>query len=86
MERFAEILSRQTDLPVVNHTNLEGVFNLKLEWTPDNVQLANPPDNTAIQGPSLFTAVEEQLGLRLRSEKMLLEVLVIDHLEKPSEN
>jgi uncharacterized protein (TIGR03435 family) len=78
MDRFAEILSRQMDLPVVNHTELDGVFNLKLQWTPETTALP--------EGPSLFTAIQEQLGLRLHPRKIPVEVLVIDHVEKPTEN
>jgi uncharacterized protein (TIGR03435 family) len=77
MSRFAEVLSRQMDLPVVDRTGLEGAFNLKLEWTPASAK----PD-----GPSVFTALQEQLGLRLESRKMPIEVLVIDHAERPTEN
>ena len=63
------------DLPVVNHTELKGVFNFKLNW-----------DGGATEGPSIFTALQEQLGLRLRAAKAPVEILVIDHAEKPSEN
>jgi uncharacterized protein (TIGR03435 family) len=85
MDRFAEVLSRQMDLPVVNRTGLEGVFNLRLRWTPDT---GKPPTDagTASEGTSVFTAIQEQLGLRLRGQKVPIEVLVIDHAEKPSEN
>jgi len=75
MDRFAQVLARQMDLPVVNHTGLEGIFNLKLEWSPEMEG-----------GLSIFTAIQEQLGLRLRSQKTPVEVLVIDHAEKPSGN
>jgi uncharacterized protein (TIGR03435 family) len=78
MTRFAEVLSRQMDLPFVDRTGLNGTFNLKLEWTALNAK----PDG----GPSVFTALQEQLGLRLESRKMPIEVLIIDHAEKPSEN
>ena len=78
MDRFAEVLSRQMDLPVVNHTGLDGVFNFKLQWTPENAKTA--------EGVSVFTAIQEQLGLRLRSQKTPVEVLVIDHAEHPTEN
>ncbi len=87
MDRFAEVLSRQMDLPVVNRTGLEGVFNLKLEWTPESTKQIKPgADGAAMEGPSIFTAIQQQLGLRLRSQKTPVEVLVIDHAEKPSEN
>jgi uncharacterized protein (TIGR03435 family) len=86
MDRFAEILSRQTDLPVVNHTELDGVFNLRLQWTLESARLAKPPDVAAVEGPSIFTAIQEQLGLRLHAQKVPVEVLIIDHAEKPSAN
>jgi len=83
MDLFAKVLAREMDLPVVNHTELEGVFNFKLHWTPDK---ARPADSGATEGASIFTAIQEQLGLRLRAEKAPVEILVIDHVQKPSEN
>jgi uncharacterized protein (TIGR03435 family) len=87
MDRFAEVLSRRMDLPVVNHSGLEGIFNLKLEWTPESTKPVKPgTDGLATEGgPSIFTAIQ-QLGLRLRLQKTPVEVLVIDHAEKPSQN
>lgn len=79
MDALARVLARSLDLPVVNGTGLDGIFNFKLHWVPDN---ARP----AMEGVSIFTAVQEQLGLRLRSEKTLVEVLVIEHAERPTEN
>jgi uncharacterized protein (TIGR03435 family) len=78
MKRFAEVLAREIDLPVVDQTGLAGVFNFKLQWTRDTAKM---PDR-----PTIYTAVQEQLGLRLRSQKMPLEILVIDRAERPSEN
>ena len=88
MDRFAEVLSRQMDRPVVNHTGLEGSFHVKLEWTPETSKQVTPrPDGAAIEsGPSIFTAIQQQLGLRLRSQKAPVEVVVIDYVERPSEN
>ncbi len=83
MNSFAKVLGRTLELPVVNHTGLEGAFNFKLRWTPEN---ARPKDGLAPEGASIFTAIQEQLGLHLRSEKIPVEFLVIDHAEKPSEN
>jgi uncharacterized protein (TIGR03435 family) len=77
MDRFAEVLSRQMDLPVVNRTGIEGAFDLTLTWTP-----LDSKDG----GPSIFTAIQEQLGLRLQSQKAPIQVLVIDRAEKPSDN
>jgi uncharacterized protein (TIGR03435 family) len=80
MSRFAEVLSRQMDLPLVDSTGLKGAFNLKLEWRPESAK--DPTDNR----PSVFDALQEQLGLRLQSRKVPIEMLVIDHAERPSEN
>ena len=84
MDRLAEILSRQMDLPVINHTGLEGDFKLKLQWTPESATATKSTDPA--EGPSIFTAIQEQLGLRMHAQKVPVEVLVIDHVEKPSEN
>lgn len=83
LDSFARILARKMDLPVVNHTGLEGIFDFKLHWTPENTR---PPAGGAPEGPSVFTAIQEQLGLRLRSQKTPVQVLVIDRAEKPSAN
>jgi uncharacterized protein (TIGR03435 family) len=80
MDHLAEVLSRHLDYPIVNRTGLEGRFNLKLEWTPES---AKPEANS---GPSLFTAVQEQLGLRIRAQKAPFDVIVIDRAEHPTEN
>jgi uncharacterized protein (TIGR03435 family) len=79
MDGFAERLSRQADFPVVNRTGLEGVYNLKLVWSPTGETRPDSP-------PSLFTAIQEQLGLRLESQKAPVPVLVVDRAEKPAEN
>jgi uncharacterized protein (TIGR03435 family) len=81
MDGLAERLARVTDLPVVNRTAIDGVFNMKLVWTPEGENPKGPGSP-----PSLFTAIQEQLGLRLQSQKAPVEVLVIDHAEKPAEN
>ena len=78
MDSFARILSRSMELPVINRTGLEGVFNIKLQWSREGVRQAD--------GPTIFTAIQEQLGLRLRSEKAPVEMIVVDHAERPSEN
>lgn len=80
MDDFAERLARITDLPVVNRTGLSGIFNLKLFWTPDG------DHPKADDPPSLFTAIQEQLGLRPTAGKAPVPVLVIDHAERPGEN
>ena len=87
--KLAEVLQR----PVLDATGISGKFDLKLEWTPDDMQ-AKPPSADqrtgnapeAGAGPSIFAALLEQLGLKLESGKIPAQVLVIDSAEKPSEN
>jgi uncharacterized protein (TIGR03435 family) len=77
---------------VVDQTGFTGRFDFELRWTPDAFQFgglglkAPPPTDDAAAPPDLFTAIQEQLGLKLDSTKALAEVLVIDRVEKPSEN
>jgi uncharacterized protein (TIGR03435 family) len=69
---------------VVDKTGLKGQYDFTLKWTPDIGAAAEQPASDA--GPSLFTALQEELGLRLQSTKAPVDVLVIDHVELPSEN
>jgi uncharacterized protein (TIGR03435 family) len=68
------------DRPIVDETGLSGFFDVKLEWTPAETA----PDQA--RGPSLVTAVREQLGLRLDARKAPMQVLVIEKVERPSQN
>jgi uncharacterized protein (TIGR03435 family) len=77
---LANMLAAVLGRSVIDRTGLEGLFEFRLEWTPDDT----PADLAT--GPSLFTAIQEQLGLRLESAKGPVEVLVIDHAEKPDAN
>ena len=64
--------------PVINSTGLTGVFDFTLDWAPDNLQS---------DGPSIFSALQEQLGLKLEAAKSRIEVLAIDRAERiPTEN
>ena len=101
MTMLANQLSNFLGRNVVDKTGLTGKYDLKLAWTPDENQTAMfsamgvpettpettkdapPPDPL---GPSLFTALEEQLGLKLDSQKGPVEMLVIERIERPSEN
>jgi uncharacterized protein (TIGR03435 family) len=76
------------DRPVVDKTELVGRFDFDLEWTPDEGQFngAGLRGTAESTQPELFTAIQQQLGLRLEATKGLIEVLVIDHVERPSEN
>jgi uncharacterized protein (TIGR03435 family) len=89
VSRLAAVLVAQVGRIVVDRTGLEGRFDFSLEWVPDAANL--PSINgakmvPAEDGPSLFTAVQEQLGLRLESTKAAVEVLVIDRAQKAAEN
>jgi uncharacterized protein (TIGR03435 family) len=78
------------DRPVVNQTGLGGRYDFSLVWTPDRVQADIPNPNAltpkADAPPDLFEAVQQQLGLKLDSAKLRIDVLVIDKIERPSEN
>ena len=67
---------------VVDRTGLKGFYNFTLRWAPDD---GAPPEGD-VAAPSIFTAVQEQLGLKLEPVKAPVQVLVIDNLERPSEN
>jgi uncharacterized protein (TIGR03435 family) len=72
--------------PVVDKTGLTGQYDFTLHWTSVDPGPGAAPIDPGEEGPSLFTALEEQLGLKLTSEKEQIEVIVVDSTEKPSEN
>lgn len=79
--------------PILDKTGLAGNYDFKLQWSKDDNQLASagvpngqPPLPTDPNGPNVFTALQEQLGLKLESGKGPVEVIVIDHIERPSGN
>jgi uncharacterized protein (TIGR03435 family) len=88
------MLARILGSTVVDKTGLTGKFDVTAEWAPDENQAAAllppgvppPPPAADNAGPSIFTAMQEQLGLKLESQKGPVEVLIIDRAEKPSEN
>jgi uncharacterized protein (TIGR03435 family) len=87
-DRLAALLGRQPEVggrTVVNKTGLPGDYDVTLRWTPpaQGVDAAATPDSDA---PSYFTAIEEQLGLKLSPTKGPVDFIVIDHIDKPSEN
>jgi uncharacterized protein (TIGR03435 family) len=81
---FAYLLSRWLDRTLINKVNLSGLYDIKLQWDPAFKVEGEP--SSASDRPSVFTAVQEQLGLNLKSSKGPVEVLVIDSVQKPSEN
>lgn len=92
--QLAASLSRLTGRLVIDTTGLEGPFDWKMEWTPDSGSLkpsvpgSNPSSASIpdVSGPSLFTALQEQLGLKLESHRAPGLLLVIERAEKPSAN
>jgi uncharacterized protein (TIGR03435 family) len=73
----------------MNETGLKGEFDIDLVYTPDQMPQqagAFPPLSPPSNGPSIFTAVQEQLGLKLEPGKGPVSVLVIDRVEAPKEN
>jgi uncharacterized protein (TIGR03435 family) len=93
--RLAQSLTQMLGRPVLDKTELTGVYDFKLQFTPDdrlqppsgsppNLRLPVPPADS--NAPSLFDALQEQLGLKLESGKGPGEVIVIDHVEGPSGN
>jgi uncharacterized protein (TIGR03435 family) len=78
--RLSALLGR----PVVDMTGDNRKFDIHLRWTPDDTPTGT--DSAAPDRPSLFTALQEQLGLKLESGKVLADVLVVDHAELPTDN
>jgi uncharacterized protein (TIGR03435 family) len=89
MDRLATWLSRQLRSPVSDATGVVGVYDLKLEWDPASVRPAAAQDTQSADqptAPSIFTALQDQLGLKLEPRKVLMQILVVDRAERPSEN
>ena len=90
------LLAALSDVPgrvVIDRTGFRGIFDGRLEFTPDEVvtaanvgQAAPSTDSATPSTPSIFTALQEQLGLKVESAKGAVEVLVIDHVERPAAN
>jgi uncharacterized protein (TIGR03435 family) len=92
MVKFAEALSEMLAVPVIDATGAAGVFTFTLIWTPESAAnrpglSADDPEPSALpnmpEGPSLFAAIQEQLGLKLEGRKGPMQVLVIDRAERP---
>jgi uncharacterized protein (TIGR03435 family) len=89
MENLIPMLARLLGRTIIDKTGLAGKYDINVEWTPDEGQFGPaPPDapKSDVTGPSIFTALQEQLGLKLESQKGPVEILVVDRAEKPSEN
>jgi uncharacterized protein (TIGR03435 family) len=83
-------LSRQPEMDgriVVDKTGLTGRYDYSLHWAPQRLTASNGTAAADVpDGPSLFTALREQLGLKLESQKADVEIVVVDHVEAPSPN
>lgn len=84
MAAFASFLARQLRLPVLDQTSVPGAYSFQLEWTADDLKVADSSNQPAL--PSLFTILDQQLGLKLESKKAPMDILVVESAERPSEN
>ncbi len=81
MTNFAQLLQLMGDRPVIDQTNLQDRYDFTLLWTPDGMPAAESD-----AAPALFTAVKEQLGLKLEAARMPADVFVIDAASRPTQN
>jgi len=88
-----QVLSQQLGRAVIDKTDLKGEYDFLLKWTPEPGQGFGPlgpgpdaPPPADPNGPTIFTAIQEQLGLRLESIRGPVETIVIDSAEKPTDN
>jgi uncharacterized protein (TIGR03435 family) len=79
--RLAGFLADIVQRTVIDKTGLKGAYDLDLKWTPEGAQQLNADDP-----PDIFTAVQEQLGLKLRAARGPVQVLVVDAMERPTAN
>ncbi|HEY3836984.1 MAG TPA: TIGR03435 family protein [Bryobacteraceae bacterium] len=89
MGDLASVMQRATlDRPVIDQTNLPGRYDFDLEWTPDEFQFngQGPRETAESTHPDLFTAMQQQLGLRLEATRGPVQTLVIDQVERPTDN
>ena len=94
MKQFANALSTALGSIVVDQTGIEGKYDVSFQWTPDaseprmskSAEPLPPPPSDATPGPSIFTALQEKLGLKLEARKVPVEVIVIEQAHRPSEN
>jgi uncharacterized protein (TIGR03435 family) len=90
LERFSEQLSWQLGRTVVDKTGLTGTYDFSLRWTPGESE-AGMMKLTGVKpeagdGPSIFTAIQEQLGLKLETKTSPMSIVVVDRVERPAEN
>jgi uncharacterized protein (TIGR03435 family) len=95
MADLAEVLGKQgfADRIVIDKTGVKGIFDIFLKWTPESLRKADPEtragrDGTYVDpnGPDLPEALQQQLGLRLDSQKGMVDFFIVERAEKPSDN
>ncbi len=86
LQLLALNLSYEVGSPVIDKTGLTGDYSFDLKWDPGTLSAAQLSVASDPDGGSIFTALQEQLGLRLQAEKGPVKVLIVEHAEKPSEN
>lgn len=92
MGQLAGVIARSVDRPVFDATGLQGLYNFRLAWAndgpprPNGAAPGSPEATDPDDAPSIFAALQERLGLRLEARRAPVDVLVIDHIEKPSKN
>jgi len=87
MEQLAAIVSRELGEVVIDRTGLDGVYDFELRWTKDDSKSATTDSGPSEPLPTLPVALQDALGLRLQAQKVPVEVIVVDHLERmPIEN
>jgi uncharacterized protein (TIGR03435 family) len=87
LSALAQLLVGQVGRPVVDRTGLTGTFDVELQWSLATAAALSAASNAAgSDGPSIFTAVQEQIGLKLEPAKTSVDYLVIDHIEPPGPN
>lgn len=85
--QLADLIARTVHGLVVDHTGLEGMFDFELSWAPDEPVLSDAAAPVLDSNkPSIFTALSDQLGLKLEKRNEPVEVVVIDHIERPTED
>ena len=96
LDEFSKLLLVVLDRPVINKTEITGRFDLRIEFSRDGTKLASmpllrdgspaPASDYSTDAPSIFVAIQEQLGLKLEPAKGPVEMFVIDHVAKPTGN
>jgi uncharacterized protein (TIGR03435 family) len=84
MQQLASVLQALTGRPVMDRTGLTGAFDFDLQWTSGPVALAPGAGPSPDDGPSIFTALQEQLGLRLEPGRAPFDVVVVDAVQRPT--